>query len=88
MDWGNGMKKCKTCIWADWRSGTKVFCPFPSCVKVEKLNKDKILKAMESRMVALQDHINRDYSGGLVGYNEAWREVKYWKEAIERGEFG
>jgi hypothetical protein len=30
------MKKCKTCIWADWRSGTKVFCPFPSCVKKEK----------------------------------------------------
>jgi hypothetical protein len=31
------MKKCKTCIWADWRSGTKVFCPFPSCVKEKNI---------------------------------------------------
>lgn len=81
------MEKCLTCVWADKRSGTKILCPFNSCVIIEKLNKEKILKAMESRMMALQDHIQRDFSGGLSGMNEAWREVKYWKEAIERGEF-
>jgi hypothetical protein len=81
------MKKCETCIWAEKRTGTKIFCPFPSCVKVEKLNKEVLLKAMESRMAALKDYVDRDYNGGLNGYLEAWREVKYWKEAIERGEF-
>ncbi|MBT2696358.1 hypothetical protein J7E79_02765 [Bacillus sp. ISL-40] len=81
------MDKCKTCIWADERSGTKLFCPFSSCVKVEKLDKEGILKAVESRMQALKDYIDRDFEGGLTGYNEAFRELKYWKEAIERGEF-
>lgn len=38
------MKKCKTCIWADWRTGTKVFCPFPSCVKKVKQGGDNIGK--------------------------------------------
>jgi hypothetical protein len=81
------MKKCKTCVWADSRSGTKIFCPFPSCVKVETLNKESILKALESRKLALQDLIDRDYNGGISGFNEAYREVRYWIGAIERGEF-
>lgn len=38
-------------------------------------------------MAALHNHTVRDYGGGLVGRNAEWREVKYWKEAIERGEF-
>lgn len=78
--------KCDKCIWSDKRSGTKTFCPFPSCV-IKPSIKDNMLAAMESRMAALQDNIERDYNGGLSGYLEAWREVKYWKEAIERGEF-
>lgn len=81
------MKKCETCIWSDNRSGTKLFCPFSSCVKVEKLDKESILIAMESRMQALKDYIERDFEGCLTGHNEAFRELKYWKEAIERGEF-
>jgi hypothetical protein len=80
------MEKCETCIWAEKRTGTKIFCPFPSCV-IKPGVKDNILKAMEKRMAALQSLIDRDYNGGLNGYLEAWREVKYWKEAIERGEF-
>ncbi|MDF2650093.1 MAG: hypothetical protein K0Q73_5898 [Paenibacillus sp.] len=80
------MEKCKTCIWADWRSGIKVFCPFPTCVKKPTV-KENLIKSMESRMAALQDHIDRDFNGGLTGHLEGWREVKYWKEAIERGEF-
>lgn len=47
------MEKCKTCIWADWRSGTNVFCPFPVCVKkepeheIEKVVDEKIEKEDE-----------------------------------------
>ncbi|MFJ5713129.1 hypothetical protein [Neobacillus sp. NPDC093127] len=77
---------CNKCIWADKGSGTKVFCPFSSCV-VKPSFKENLLKAMENRMAALQDHIVQDFGGGLVGRNAEWREVKYWKEAIERGEF-
>jgi regulator of RNase E activity RraB len=80
------VKKCKKCIWADKRSGTKLYCPFHSCV-MEIDIRARIIEAMKKRMVVLQVHIDRDYNGGLSGYNEAWREVKYWKEAIERGEF-
>jgi hypothetical protein len=80
------MEKCKRCIWAEKRNGLKVFCPFHSCA-MEILIKKNILAAMKKRMAALKDQIDRDFGGGLAGRNEAWREVKYWKEAIERGEF-
>lgn len=46
-----------------------------------------IVEKMAERMAQLEARITMDYSGGLHGFNEAWREVKYWKEAIERGEF-
>jgi hypothetical protein len=49
--------------------------------------KKQIIKAMEMRMEALKERIDRDFCGNLTGFNEAFREVKYWKEAIERGEF-
>ncbi|MMZ67946.1 hypothetical protein D1872_305860 [compost metagenome] len=80
------MEKCKSCIWAEKRNGTKIFCPFHSCV-MENIFKNNILAAMEKRMAALQVRIDKDFNGGLSGFNEAHREVKYWKEAIERGEF-
>jgi hypothetical protein len=51
------------------------------------MDKELIIEKMEQRMRALRDLIDRDYAGNLVGLNEAYREVKYWKEAIERGEF-
>lgn len=51
------------------------------------LNKHKLIAAMDQRMKYLQDRISRDFAGGLSADLEALREVKYWKEAIERGEF-
>lgn len=49
--------------------------------------KEKLIAALEQRMNMLKTWTDRDYGGGLVGYYEAYREAKYWKEAIERGEF-
>lgn len=51
------------------------------------VDKEKILAFMDKRMQALRIRIEKDFAGNLAGYNEAFREVKYWKEAIERGEF-
>jgi hypothetical protein len=52
-----------------------------------KLNKDKLIKDMSARQVALQHLIDRDTNGNTQAFLEAWREVKYWREAIERNEF-
>lgn len=38
-------------------------------------------------MTALQDLIHRDYGGNTKQLEDARWELKYWKEAIERGEF-
>lgn len=46
-----------------------------------------LLNAMERRMGALDDIILRDFNGGLSTALGKWSELKYWKEAIERGEF-
>jgi hypothetical protein len=54
---------------------------------VNDISRKKILEFMEQRMTSLQHQIEQDFGGGLNGRLEAWREVKYWKEAIERGEF-
>jgi hypothetical protein len=62
--------KCDKCIWAEKRTGTKTFYPFSACI-IKQSIKDNILTAMESRMAALQDHIIRDFGGGLVGRNES-----------------
>lgn len=49
--------------------------------------KEKIHKALIQRMTMLEKWTTRDAGGSLYGYHEMWREVKYWREAIERGEF-
>lgn len=54
---------------------------------MNEVDKTKILAFMEKRMNALRHLIEKDFAGNLAGTNEAFREVKYWKEAIERGEF-
>lgn len=46
-----------------------------------------LLAAMQRRMEALDKLIMRDYNGGLSTTLGKWAELKYWKEAIERGEF-
>jgi hypothetical protein len=43
-----------------------------------------LLMKMRQRKEALKEYIDRDYNGGLTGYNEAHREVKFWIEFIER----
>jgi hypothetical protein len=51
------------------------------------MDKEYIIQQMQQRMDALRDLIDRDYCGNLTGLNEAFREVKYWKEWMERTEF-
>jgi hypothetical protein len=51
------------------------------------LDKNKLLEAMTKRKNALYNQITRDFGGGLAGRTYEHMEVKYWKEAIERGEF-
>ncbi|MDF2902381.1 MAG: hypothetical protein K0S25_19 [Bacillus sp. (in: firmicutes)] len=53
----------------------------------ELISKQKILDFMTKRFQSLQDEINRDFGGGLSDRLAKWQECKFWKEAIERGEF-
>lgn len=48
--------------------------------------KQDLIEAMERRMKALNDELIRDFGASGQRLHE-YREVKYWKEAIERGEF-
>lgn len=54
---------------------------------MEKIDKQKLLDFMTSRFNYLNEQVLRDFGGGLVDRHGEFREVKYWKEAIERGEF-
>lgn len=51
------------------------------------LDRQKILDFMTARFKSLEDQVSRDFGGGLANRLGEYREVKYWKEAIERGEF-
>jgi hypothetical protein len=51
------------------------------------LDKDLLIQKMSQRQEALQYLIDRDVTGNTLAVLEAWREVKYWKEAIEREEY-
>lgn len=51
------------------------------------IDKHKILEFMTNRFKALEDQVIRDFGGSLANRLGEYREVKYWKEAIERGEF-
>lgn len=54
---------------------------------VKALDKGKILDFMEKRKDGLYDQVTHDFAGGLEGRLYTHNEVKFWKEAIERGEF-
>jgi hypothetical protein len=54
---------------------------------VNDISRKKILEFMEKRMASLQLQIDRDYGSGLSDSLAKWQECKWWKEAIERGEF-
>lgn len=51
------------------------------------IDKRNILNDMSVRLAALEDVTERDFSGGIQSYVSAIRELKQWKEAIERGEY-
>jgi hypothetical protein len=51
------------------------------------LDKELLIQKMEQRQTSLQHLIDKDITGNTLAVLEAWREVKYWREAIERGEF-
>jgi hypothetical protein len=51
------------------------------------LNKELLIKNMEIRQEALKQYIDRDFTGNTLAVLEAWREIKYWREAILRNEY-
>jgi hypothetical protein len=51
------------------------------------LNKKKIISFMSNRIQSLQDHIDRDFGGGLSDRLAKLQETKFLKGAIERGCF-
>jgi hypothetical protein len=53
----------------------------------KQLDKYLLINKMAHRQAALLSLIERDITGNTLAVLEAWREVKYWKEAIERNEF-
>lgn len=56
-------------------------------MSIKVLDRKKIEEFMGKRMAALYDQLTRDFSGSIQRGLYEWREVKFWKEAIERGEF-
>lgn len=51
------------------------------------IDKGQVLQKLEQRLSALQFLIDKDVSGNTQASLAAWRETKWIKEAIERGEF-
>lgn len=51
------------------------------------IDKNALVKKMDERQAALLKLVERDITGNTLAVLEAWRECKYWKEAIIRGEF-
>ncbi|MCP1159344.1 MULTISPECIES: hypothetical protein [Bacillus] len=51
------------------------------------VDKSSILRQMTNRMDSLQHMIDRDFGGNTHDILIQYRELKYWKEAIERNEF-
>jgi hypothetical protein len=51
------------------------------------LNRELLIHNLEVRQAALKHLIDRDFTGNTLAVLEAWREVKWIKEAIMRGEY-
>lgn len=49
------------------------------------MDKEKILNDMVARMENLRQLILKDYGGDPSKLENFWWELKYWREAIERG---
>lgn len=54
---------------------------------MEGLNKELLIHNMSVRQASLKHLIDKDITGNTLAFLEAWREVKYWKEALERCEY-
>jgi hypothetical protein len=50
------------------------------------LDKEKLIAAMEKRYNSLNDQLTKDFTGDIQSRIHEFRELKYWKEFIERGE--
>lgn len=53
----------------------------------KQIDRYLLVNRLAHRQAALLHLINRDITGNTLAVLEAWREVKWIKEAIERGEF-
>jgi hypothetical protein len=53
----------------------------------DTLSKKRILRFMSNRIQSLQDHIDRDFGGGLTDRLAKLQELKFLKGAIEREMF-
>jgi hypothetical protein len=53
----------------------------------DTLNKKKIISFMSNRIESLQNHVDRDFGGGLSDRLAKLQEIKFLKGAIERGMF-
>jgi hypothetical protein len=51
------------------------------------LDKKKLLNDMEARMENLSRLVDRDYNGDPRSLHDAYWELKYWKESVERGSY-
>jgi hypothetical protein len=51
------------------------------------LNKELLINNLEVRQAALKHLIDRDITGNTLEVLAQWREVKWIKEAIVRGEY-
>jgi hypothetical protein len=51
------------------------------------INKRKILNSMNQRMDSLSIYLENDYGANITGYHEAHREIRYWRDCINRGLF-
>lgn len=52
-----------------------------------QLDRELLIHNMSVRMESLQHLIDKDLTGNTQAVLEAWREVKFWKESMERGEY-
>jgi hypothetical protein len=53
---------------------------------MEYISKKKLLNDMAARMDNMKNMIERDHADQAQLYRQFW-ELKYWREAVERGTF-
>jgi hypothetical protein len=51
------------------------------------IDRELLIHNLTVRQASLQHLIDKDITGNTLAVLEAWREVKWIKEALERGEY-